>query len=357
MPFLSLSLTNFRNLQNGTIDLAANEVFFVGENGQGKSNFLESLYYVSYASSFRVRSDSDITRYGENCFSARGLYKDENERTNTVSVFYENDKKRIEKNGKKVSDRKELVNTIPCVLFCHGDLDFVSGEPERRRFFVDQSLTMYDALYVDIMRRYKKVLKTRNLILKDGRFDLLEVYNEQLAENGLEIQKKRQEVIYDFNQYFGDLYQEVTGIDNVRIMYTPSWKAESAIEVMELLAQKEEMDKQLGTTMSGPHRDHIRFMRNKKPFVPDASTGQRRLLSILLRVSQSLFYTKHTGKKPVFLMDDVLLELDPDKRQRVTSLLPEYDQLFCTFLPGEPYERYKRSTTKVYFIKDGTWNE
>ena len=107
--------------------------------------------------------------------------------------------------------------------------------------------------------------------------------------------------------------------------------------------------------MSGPHRDRINFVRDNKLFIPTASTGQCRLVSLLLRVAQAVYFTRVTGLKPVLLMDDVLLELDPDKRTKVTALLPEYDQLFCTFLPGEPYERYMYDTTKVYKIKSGEW--
>ncbi len=109
--------------------------------------------------------------------------------------------------------------------------------------------------------------------------------------------------------------------------------------------------------MSGPHRDRIVFERKGSPFIPKASTGQRRLVSLVLRTAQAVFYNQITGKKPVLLMDDVLLELDPEKRQKVTSLLPEYDQLFCTFLLGEPYENYRRENTSVYEIKEGKWNK
>lgn len=357
MPFLSLSLTNFRNLCNSTLDVSAKEVFFVGENGQGKSNLLESLYYASYASSFRTHTDSEIASYGLKDFSVRTQFRDINGKTNIVGVFFKDGKKKIERNGKTVTDRKELVNTIPCVLFCHSDMEFASGEPERRRFFVDQSLTMHDALYIDILRNYKKVLKSRNIVLKEQKYQLLDVLDIQLAENGIEIQKKRKELIRFFDLYFSDLYYEISGIENVHIVYAPSWKGDTSVEVLEILSQKKEIDKQMCTTMSGPHRDHIRFLKDGKPFVPCASTGQRRLLSILLRIMQAKYYIDQTQKKPVLLMDDVLLELDPDKRQKVTALLPDYDQLFCTFLPGEPYERYKRTTTKVYYIKSGNWNE
>ena len=128
-------------------------------------------------------------------------------------------------------------------------------------------------------------------------------------------------------------------------------------EVKDILNSKREMEKSLGTTVTGPHRDKIVFIRNSHSFVPTASTGQRRLLALVLRTAQAVFYSKMTGKKPVLLMDDVLLELDPEKRRRLTSLLPEYDQLFCTFLPGEPYENYRKENTRVYEIKDGGWND
>jgi DNA replication and repair protein RecF len=221
---------------------------------------------------------------------------------------------------------------------------------------------MYDVLYIDVLRRYKRVLKNRNQSLKDSQYDMLDVYDAQLMQNGLEIQKKRRNAIFQFNQIFGKLYQEITGIEGVTIAYEPSWKLvenqlPSVENVMQTLFQKRDVDKIMQTTMTGPHRDKIRFIRNGANFVPNASTGQRRLIALLLRVAQALFYTQITQKKPVLLMDDVLLELDPDKRQSVTAHLPEYDQLFCTFLPGEPYERYKHSTTRIYAIEKGTWHE
>ena len=111
------------------------------------------------------------------------------------------------------------------------------------------------------------------------------------------------------------------------------------------------------STLTGPHRDRITFIRNNAPFIPTASTGQRRLVALILRTAQAVFYTEVTGKKPVLLMDDVLLELDPEKRKKVTALLPEYDQLFCTFLNGEPYQNYRKEGSIVYRIKEGNWEK
>lgn len=357
MPFLSVSYTNYRNLDSSTIDLSTKEVYFVGTNGQGKSNLLETLYMVSYGTSFRTRLDSEIVAQGKKEYSVRALFKDDSEKTTHISVFYENDKKRIEKNGKIIKDRKDIINSIPCVLFCHDDLDFAVGAPERRRWFIDQSLSLYDTVYIDVLRTYKKILKNRNMVLKNGQYDMLDVYDIQMVEIGLEMKKKRQEAIYSFNRLFSDLYEQVTGITNVQLSYDPSWKGNSISEALAALAEKRPMDIAMKTSLSGPHRDRIRFIKDKKSFVSCASTGQRRLLSLLLRTAQALFYTEKAGKLPVLLMDDVLLELDTEKRQKFTSLLPAYDQLFCTFLPGEPYNLYKKSTTKIYTIENGGWKE
>lgn len=357
MPFLSLTFNNFRNLQNSAIDLLSREVYFVGDNGQGKSNLLEALYISAYGSSFRTRADAEIVKNGEKDYAIRSFFKDQNGFSNTVTISFAENRKKISKNGKKVVDRKEMINTIPCVLFCHEDLDFAVGEPERRRFFIDQSLSMYDVLYIDILRRYKKILKSRNIILKEKTYELLSVYNENLIKEGIEIQRKRTEMVYQFNRLFSDIYEQVSGIENVSISYDPSWRDMGYDEICTFLEEKEEMDKKLGTTMSGPHRDRIRFVKDKKNFIPTASTGQRRLISIVLRITQASYFNKITGKKPILLMDDVLLEMDPEKRKKIMALLPAYDQLFCTFLPGEPYEKYKHSGTRIYFLEQGTWHE
>ncbi len=366
MPFLSLSLYNFRNLKNGKIDFLAKEIYFVGENGQGKSNILEALYYSSYGSSFRTHTDSQIVTYGNSGFRVSSLYSNESKNVQQIAVVYEDGKKSIEKNGKRIRDRKELVNTIPCVLFCHDDMRFATGEPECRRFFLDQSLTMYDGLYIDDLRAYRKILKTRNVVLKESKLEMLDVYDVQLAQKGVEIQKKRKNAIFQFNQIFGKLYEEISGIAGVSIVYIPSWKEikqevgtrfPNVEDIVGLLKSKREQDAVMMTTMSGPHRDKVIFVKDGRQFVPNASTGQCRLIALLLRVSQAVYYTRITGIKPVLLMDDVMLELDPNKRQRLTAMLPEYEQLFCTFLPGEPYDRYKRDGTRVYHIENGEWNE
>jgi DNA replication and repair protein RecF len=165
-------------------------------------------------------------------------------------------------------------------------------------------------------------------------------------------------LIAAFNAIFTPLYNEVTDIDGVRLIYAPSWKEQderpiTRDEALAQITEKRVPDIAIGTTLSGPHRDRIIFMRHGQPFIPGASTGQKRLAAVLLRTAQAVYYHREAGKAPVLLMDDVLLELDPEKRRRVQAVLPEYDQLFCTFLAGEPYEKYQKANAKVFNIREG----
>jgi DNA replication and repair protein RecF len=119
------------------------------------------------------------------------------------------------------------------------------------------------------------------------------------------------------------------------------------------LEKRREADRIAGVSLSGPHRDRYVFTRDGEEFSAQASTGQRRLLALLLRIAQARRFSEVTGKNPVLLLDDVLLELDPEKRRKFLLVMPEYEQAFYTFLPEEPYERYRKSHTLVYTVSGG----
>ena len=165
--------------------MLAKEVFFTGENGQGKSNLLEALYFSAYGSSFRTHNDAELLRRGNEAagMSVRAMYKGGGEEaSHTTFITMENGRKKIERDGKSIKDRKELIYAMPCVLYNHDDLDFAEGSPERRRFFIDQTLSMYDLLYIDIMRKFRRILKSRNLCLKEKNYSLLDTYDVQLVQ-------------------------------------------------------------------------------------------------------------------------------------------------------------------------------
>ena len=361
MGFAFLRTAAFRNLADAETDLRGKDIFLVGENGQGKSNFLEALYFCSYASSFRGSRDRDLVRSGERDCSASVSLADALHEN--VSVIFKDGKKTIALDGKRVEDRKELLAVAPSIVFCHEDMEFVAGTPERRRWFFDQTRSLWDPLYLEDLRRYRYVLKSRNaLFRRDGpvrpRLDTetiatLDALDPQLAAYGLELQAKRRKTAAEFSLVFEPLYREIAGIAGIAVKYLPSWKEEELESVVTRLGERREADLAMGVSLSGPHRDRYLFTKDGEEFSEKASTGQRRLLALLLRVAQAGFFLEKTGKKPVLLLDDVLLELDNEKRRKFLSLMPDYEQAFYTFLPGEHYEKYRKSGTIVYTMESG----
>jgi DNA replication and repair protein RecF len=370
MAFTTLRTASFRNLDDAEVDISAKDVFLVGDNGQGKTNFLEALYFCSYAASFRGSRDSEVARAGARDFSAEVMFSPaDSAKTSiflhdSILVKFKGGKKVVMLDGKQVNDRTELLEISPCIVFCHEDMDFVAGTPERRRWFFDQNLSLYDPVYLDDLRRYRKALKTRNVLLKEtqGRQSrlasisgVLDALDPQLAMYGLRLMEKREESARLFSETFGTLYEAVAGVEGIAVKYTPSWntKAATTDSLLERLEERREADLFAGNTLSGPHRDRYGFTCLGSDFSSRASTGQRRLLALLLRIAQARRFSGMTGRNPVLLLDDVLLELDPEKRRRLILALPCYDQAFYTFLPEEPYERYRKSDTLVYTVRNG----
>ena len=195
----------------------------------------------------------------------------------------------------------------------------------------------------------------RNASIRDGREDLLDIYDTQLAAAGIELQQERIEAIKKFNVTFNRLFHLVSGLDgSIAIKYRPSWGEVGDIDaVVTLLQKRRNLDFTFKTTTSGPHRDRIGFYLDGRDFSRIASTGQRRLMSLILRVAQSTFYTEMSRRKPILLLDDVLLELDAGRRKKFIGELPKYEQAFYTFLPDEQYDRYGSDETKVFTVVDG----
>ena len=177
----------------------------------------------------------------------------------------------------------------------------------------------------------------------------------QLAAAGIELQNSRLNTIIDFNKTFSPLFRDISGFDeDLYIDYLPSWKDISSIEeITAKLESKTDTDFVLGTTTTGPHRDNFKYSHLSRDFAKIASTGQIRLISLILRVSQSIFSFEKTKQKPILLLDDVLLELDTKRRKKFLEFLPEYEQIFFTFLPGEHFNEYKRDDTAILNVNNG----
>jgi len=359
LSLCSIKLINFRNIKESELFTDAPEVFFVGKNGQSKTNLLESIYFLCYGTSFRTRDDSIICNNDSDFMSASAVFKVSEDDVNSIDITYRAKNKHIKFNDKVIYDRKDIIRNLPCIIFSHNDISFVNGSPEKRRLFLDQTLSLYNPYYIDLMRNYKKILKTRNHLLKEKNRDLLKVYDDQFIEIAMEIQAKRDEITEIFNPIFKEKFAEISGFDfEIDMIYQSHWKKfKSKKEISEYLRSKLNFELTTGITGSGPHRDKLVFSYKEKDFSDVGSTGQMRLISLILRIMQADFYSKTTGRNPLLLLDDVLLELDAEKRKKVLDNLPAYEQAFFTFLPNEDYVKYNKENTIVYSVNNGEFEQ
>ena len=334
-----LVVDGFRNISDREIDTSARQVILTGENGQGKTNLLEAVYVLCYGMSFRTQNLREAVQYGKDMFYLSSVFQDSQDLERKAEISFTEGRKHIRIDGKEIKDRKELIYCLPCIVFSHDDIEFVRGEPENRRKFFDQTMTMYDPVFFDDLRRYKNVLRQRNAAIKEQRYELLDIYDDKLVRYGMPIMKARSSVCSSFSAIFPDIYNNVSLEDRgIQIKYRPSWGEEETYEsLVEKLYLQRDTDIKMSTTTSGPHRDRFLITDRNGVFVNGASTGQMRLASLVFRSAQAAFFRQKTGMNPIFLIDDVLLELDAQKRARYLSYLGHYNQAFFTFLPEEKY--------------------
>ncbi len=360
MSVEKIKLVNFRNIEDTVIDVSSPEVILTGENGQGKTNLIEALYILCYGNSFRTQKLSDCIKHGKEAFDISFVYKDVTGLESTVSFSYDGETKNIRIDGRPVRDRKELIYNLPCIVFSHEDMEFVRGEPENRRRFFNQIMTMYDVPFFDYLRAYGHVLRQRNVAIKDARIELLDVYDMKLADYGKHIVSQRAAVCEAFDAIFPDIYSMVSGEDRkISIAYRPSWSQDMTTDgILEKLRSSRETDIHMGTTTSGPHRDRFLITDRNGLFLNSASTGQIRLASIVMRIAQAAFFRQKTGENPLLLVDDVLLELDSVKRSRCLAAFGKYSQAFFTFLPDEKYFSDDDSRPfRKYIVSKGVFHE
>jgi DNA replication and repair protein RecF len=354
MFFSAITTECFRNLNDKKIDTRGKDIFLVGQNGQGKSNFLEAVYFCSYASSFRNSKDCEMIADGKGRCFVKSDFFDVFDKYLLAGIV--NGKKTISLDNKQIN-RRELLSIVSSIVFCHEDLDFVSGSLERRRWFFDQNICLYDPDYLNAFQSYKKILKSRNILLREineGKSGaVLDVIDPQLADYGLQIIEKREKEINFFSNIFNSVYEKVAGICGIKVKYKKSWKSDNINDVILELKEHRSGEIAYKMTRTGPHRDNYIFTKESTIFDNTASTGQKRLLALILRVAQALRYFEMTKKEPILLLDDVLLELDGKKRMKFLQELPPYKQAFYTFLPEEHFEEYRKSDTIVYYVHEG----
>lgn len=344
MRVLRFLSTNFRNLAPDEIEFGPGLNFIIGENGQGKTNLLEAVYFFRHGRSFRATSDTEMIRFDEPFCRAEieTSFRDGHNETFAFSVERRG-VKTIKIDGQVLPRRSDLAGRFPAVLFGPGDLRIVSGEPEHRRRFLDMVGTMTNPSYLKSARDYRRALEQRNAALKArAGGDELAAWNDRLIASGVDLTARRRELVgmieielaahardvdspFAFSmRYESMLAAEGGGGDDI----TPEAALTRAFH--EKLAAVVHEEARRGITLVGPHRDDVAFHMAGHDLRRFGSQGQRRLFAVLLKLAELAHLETELRESCVLLLDDVFAEFDAAIMAKLQRMLDGERQVFIT---------------------------
>ncbi len=336
MHLSNLSLYNFKNFEEEQFNFDSKINCLIGDNGVGKTNVLDAIYFLAFGKSFLNNNIRQIIHFGKEAFSVKGEFTI-NKKPETILISYQNDKKKIIKRNNKVYNRlSDHIGLIPLVMISPYDRDLISEHGEIRRKFVDKIISQSDSNYLSALIAYQKNLAQRNSLLKyfasNHKFDkeTLEIYNEQLHQYGSFIHKKRKEFIQSFSVFLTEKYQILSeGKEQVDISYFSELDIKP---LSDLLHENIQKDRILQHTSKGIHRDDFLFEINEKPIRKFGSQGQQKTFLISLRLAEFEFLKKQSGKLPILLFDDIFDKLDENRVKQIINLVNDknFGQIFIS---------------------------
>ncbi len=295
----------------------------LGNNAQGKTNVLESIYLLSTLRSFRGVGGAQMVRHGQKGYFVGATVVGQGE--HEIRMYWSATERSLSLDNRPVRRLTDYLGTLRTVVFCTEDLQLVKGTARARRRFMDLLLSQTQPGYLPLLQRYAKALRSRNALLKRPVPDeaALEGFTRELVALGEEITRRRAELIPRFSPLVQLAYRRIShGSEELRMEYQPSVKRDFAIE----LAQTRARERSYRMTMVGPHRDDVQLLLNERSAAQFGSEGQKRTLSIALKMSQAEYLTDVHGSPPVLLIDDVMGELDAKRRSGLLPLLERAHQ-------------------------------
>lgn len=335
MQLLHLALANFKNIQNAELDFSPKVNCFLGNNGMGKSNLLDAIYYLSYCRSFTGTPDNMLVRRGDNFAALRALYRRRDLDEEVTAAIRPGTRKMFRRAGKPYKRLSEHLGAFPAVLISPADMELSAGEPSERRRFLDQISAQRDARYLDALLRYNNALEQRNRLLKTENTDtsLFEILEFQLENAADYLTAARKQTVQELTELFRPCYQAVAGTDEeADISYqTSDYSAGGGLAAH--LAANRGRDMVLKHTGSGPHRDDLLLSLDGMTVRRTASQGQAKTFTISLRFAQYELLHRSLELKPLLLLDDIFDKLDSRRVERIISLVSTSDtfgQIFIT---------------------------
>lgn len=362
MYLKKLSLINFKNYAEADLAFSKHINCFSGNNGEGKTNVLDAIHYLSFCKSFFNAIDSQNIQHEAPFFVIQGLFEINENEEEVYCGQKRNQKKQFKRNKKEYSRLADHIGLIPLVMVSPADSELITEGSESRRKFIDSVIAQYNRDYLDSLIKYNKVLSHRNALLKQfgdsGNFDVesLEIWNIQLIEYGQKVFEIRNNFINEFMPIFQKYYDLISsGKEKVDINYVSHLNNGSFTEVLEKALNK---DRILEYTTVGIHKDDLDFTINHYPIKKYASQGQQKSFLIALKLAQFDFIKNIKQTTPILLLDDIYDKLDDSRVQQLMELVSNknFGQLFITDThPTRLAELFNKTNAdyKLFKIENG----
>ena len=363
-----LSLINYKNIQTATLELSPKINCFIGQNGVGKTNVLDAIYYLSFCHSANNPIDSQVIRHGEEFFMIEGKYAaDDSSTDNDLLItcgFKPGTKKHFKKNKKEYKRLSEHIGLIPVVMVSPSDTLLIDGGSEERRRLMDMVIAQYDHSYIEALNRYNKALQQRNTMLKaeeEPNIDVISLWEEQMAATGEHIYQKRDAFVKEMTPIFQRFYETISGNrEQVVLNYVSHCQRGPLLEVIQRDRFK---DRAVGYSLHGIHRDDLEIVLGGHQMKREGSQGQHKTFVIALKLAQFDFLKRtNTKTTPLLLLDDIFDKLDAQRVEQIVSLVAgnEFGQIFITDTNRDHLDQILSASShdyKIFYVEDGNVQE
>lgn len=352
----SIQLENFRNYQSLKLNFDEGTNIFYGDNAQGKTNILESVYLCGTTKSHRGSKDKEVIRFFEEESHIR-MYLKKRESSYKIDMHLKKNKaKGIAINGIRIRKASELLGIGNFVFFSPEDMNIIKNGPGERRRFMDLELCQLSRIYLYHLSNYNKIVNQRNKLLKDIFLhpeyeEMLDIWDEQMAAYGMKIIHEREVFTSLLNEIVSGIHRKLSGNkEELKIVYEKSVDEEKFLEV---LKRNRERDKKFKMTLTGPHRDDLSFLIRDLDIRKYGSQGQQRTAALSLKLAEIELVKQEIKDTPVLLLDDVLSELDSKRQHYLLDNIHDIQTLItCTGLDDFIENQFK--INKVFHVVEGT---
>lgn len=361
MILRKLSILNYKNIREATLELSPKINCFIGHNGVGKTNVLDAVYYLSFCRSASNPIDSQVIRHDEPFCMIEGQYSENLEDSGSSELIScgikRGVKKHFKRNKKEYKRLSEHIGLIPLVVVSPADTLLIEGGSEERRRLMDMVISQYDRSYIDALTRYNNALLQRNTLLKqeDPSPDpmLLQIWEEQMAEAGEEIYRKRDAFVKELVPLFQQFYDQISsGRETVGLEYLSHCQRGPLLEVIQRDRHK---DLAVGYSLHGIHRDDLVFTLGGHPMKREGSQGQNKTYAIALKLAQFDFLKRTSSQTtPLLLLDDIFDKLDAERVEQIVRLVSgdAFGQIFITDTNRDHLDQILRGSALDYKIFD-----